>query len=252
MQPVNDDVAWLLRLGDSALILSQRLSEWSGHAPVLEEELATANVALDLLGHARMWLGEAVARGAAASSADDLAFLRAEGDFRNVLLVEQPNGDFAVTMVRQFLFDVAHRLELEALADGPDDVLAGMAAKAVREVRYHEERSAEWVIRLGDGTEESHRRTQQAADDLWMYSGELLMPSEAEARLVASGRMPDPAALAPRWLDTVEQVFGEATLAMPADIWMQSGGKSGVHTEHMGYLLAEMQHLPRSHPGARW
>lgn len=243
---------YLLRLGDNCLILSQRLSEWCGHGPVLEEDIALTNVALDLLGHARFWLSYAGEIEEAGRDDDQLAFLRDAGDFRNVLLVEQPNGDYAVTTVRQFYFDAWHYLMLQRLEHSSDARIREIAAKALKEVTYHLERSADWVIRLGDGTEESHRRTQSAAEDMWMYTGELFEMDAVDADLVARGIGVDLGALRAPWLDTVQKTFAEATLILPSSSWMQRGGKHGVHTETLGFILAEMQFLQRAYPGAQW
>ena len=247
---------YLLRLGDSPLILAQRLGEWVGHGPVLEEDIAQANVGLDLLGQARLWLsyaGEVEARFATAGRDEDqLAFLRDSAQFRNLLLVEQPNGNFADTIARQFLFDAWHALLLPALAQSSDARIAGIAAKAAKEVAYHVERSGDWVIRLGDGTDESHARMQHAIDGLWMYTGEMFVPDAPELELIESGVAADVRILAEPWRAYVDAVFTEATLHAPHDAFMQQGGKRGVHTEHLGHLLAEMQVLQRSHPGARW
>jgi ring-1,2-phenylacetyl-CoA epoxidase subunit PaaC len=247
---------YVLRLADSDLILAQHLGEWVGHGPVLEEDIALTNVGLDLLGQARLWFayaGEIEARIAGRGRSDDeFAFLRDASEFRNVLLVEQPNGNYAKTMARQFYFDAWHELLLTQLSHSSDIRIAGIASKGVKEARYHIERSAEWVIRLGDGTGESHDRMQAAIDDLWTYTGELFEMDATDAALVAAGIGCDLAALAPVWLERIGAVLVEATLAVPADTWMQSGGKRGVHTEHFGHLLAEMQSLPRAHPGAQW
>ena len=247
---------YLLRLADSDLILAQHLGEWVGHGPVLEEDIALTNVGLDLLGQARLWFGYAgeietriAGRG---RSEDEFAFLRDASEFRNVLLVEQPNGNYAQTMARQFYFDAWHELLLAQLSHSSDIRIAGIASKGVKEARYHIERSAEWVIRLGDGTGESHSRMQAAIDDLWTYTGELFEMDATDVALVATGVGCDLAALAPVWRERVEAVLAEATLAVPATAWMQTGGKRGVHTEHFGHVLAEMQSLPRTHPGAQW
>lgn len=253
-------IEYLLRLGDNALVLGQRLGEWIGHGPVLEEDIALANVGLDLLGQGRMWLSYAgEVEGAVTGRArteDELAFLRDGGAFRNVQLVELPNGDFAVTMARQFYFDQAHLLLLRALAASADVRIAEIAAKAVKEVAYHAERSADWVIRLGDGTAESHGRMQRAIDRLWPYTGELFAGDAVDAAMAAAGIGPDPAALRPDWLAAVDAVFTQATLVRPAGEWMQGahgrGGKQGVHTEHLGHVLAQMQFLQRAYPGAQW
>jgi ring-1,2-phenylacetyl-CoA epoxidase subunit PaaC len=247
---------YLLQLGDSPLILAQRLGEWVGHGPVLEEDIAQANVGLDLLGQARLWLayaGEVEARFTPAGRDEDaLAFLRESGQFRNLLIVEQPNGSFADTTARQFLFDVWHLLLLRALAESGDATLAAIAAKAAKEAAYHVERSGDWVIRLGDGTDESHARMQAAIDDLWTYTGEMFAPDPIEQALIEAGIAADVRALAAPWRQHVDAVLTAATIKAPDATFMQQGGKRGVHTEHLGHLLAEMQVLQRSHPGARW
>lgn len=247
---------YLLRLADSPLILAQRLGEWVGHGPVLEEDIAQTNVGLDLLGQARLWLsyaGEIEARYAGKGRDEDqLAFLRDGGDFRNLLLVEQPNGGFADTTARQFLFDAWHVRLLRALADSTDVRIAGIAAKAAKEAAYHVERSGDWVIRLGDGTDESHTKMQAAIDDMWMYTGEMFTPDAIECALVEAGIAADVRSLAAAWHQHVDAVFAAATITTPEVAFMQQGGKRGVHTEHLGHLLAEMQVLQRAHPGAQW
>jgi ring-1,2-phenylacetyl-CoA epoxidase subunit PaaC len=251
---------YLLRLADSDLVLAQRLGEWVGKGPVLEEDIASTNVGLDLLGQARLWLayaGEVEAAIAPPGRDEDrLAFFRESRDFRNLLLVEQPNGNYAETIGRQFLFDQWHALALAALSASRDERIAAIAAKAAKEVRYHVERSSEWVIRLGDGTDLSHGRMQDAIDGLWMYTGEMFSIDPLERGLVEAGIAADNAALQGPWLAAVQAVFAEATLEMPTDGWMQGaherGGKQGVHTEHLSRMLAEMQSLPRTYPQARW
>ncbi len=247
---------YLLRLADSDLILAQRLGEWVGHGPALEEDIALTNVGLDLLGQARLWFayaGEVEARFAGHGRTEDaLAFLRDSGQFRNLLLVEQPNGSYADTMARQFYFDTWQRLLLAALAGSRDARVAEIAAKALKEVTYHVERSADWVIRLGDGTEESHRRMQAAIDELWMYTGELFAPDAAELALAQAGIACDATTLQPAWREAIGAVLSEATLTIPGATWMQRGGRRGVHTEHLGHLLASMQCLQRAYPGAQW
>jgi ring-1,2-phenylacetyl-CoA epoxidase subunit PaaC len=243
---------FLLRLGDNALVLAQRLSEWVGKGPVLEEDIALANVGLDLLGQARMWLtlaGEVEGRG---RDEDALAFRRDAHEFRNTLLVEQPNGNYADTMARQFLFDRWHLLVLERLVTSSDERVAAIAGKAVKEVTYHVERSGDWVIRLGDGTDLSHRRMQAAIEGLWMYAGELFLPDAIDDTMAEAGVGPDLAALALPWRDAVGEVLDEATLVAPPDDWAQRGGRQGRHSEHLGHLLAEMQFLQRAYPDARW
>ncbi len=243
----------LCRMGDGALILGHRLSEWCGKAPALEEDIALANVALDLIGHAQMWLslaGEVEGQG---RSADDLAYLRDAMRFRNPLIVELPNRDMALSTMRQFLFDAWHVEALRGWAESRSLRVAEIAAKAVKEAAYHVERSQDLVIRLGDGTEESHARMQDALDRLWPYTGELCAGDSVDATLVAAGIAPDPAHLLGPWRALVEATLTEATLRCPegrADV--HSGGKSGRHTEHLSLLLAEMQVLQRNHPGAAW
>lgn len=245
-------VEFLLRLGDNALVLSHRLSEWCGHGPVLEEDLALTNVALDLIGHAQFWLGYAGEIEGRGRDADALAYRRDVWDFRNVLLVEQPNGDYAQTMARQFYFDAWHVLALTAMTDSADPRIAEIAVKALKEVKYHFDRSAMWVVTLGDGTEESHERMQRAIDDLWGYTGELFEVDEVESALIADGVGPDLAKLVEPWRATVGETLRQATLEMPQAAWMHSGGKKGVHSESLGYILADMQFLQRAYPEATW
>ncbi|MET9593459.1 1,2-phenylacetyl-CoA epoxidase subunit PaaC [Streptomyces sp. NPDC006516] len=229
-----------LALGDDALVLSHRLGEWAGHAPVLEEEVALANIALDLLGQARMLFSFV-------GDEDELAYLREERAFRNVQLVEQPNGDFAHTIVRQLYFSVYQHLLYERLAAGEGE-FADLAAKAVKEVAYHRDHAEQWVLRLGDGTAESHERTQRALDALWKFTGELFEPVE--------GIDVDHRSLRDGWLAGVTSVVEQATLTVPsgpqAGAWTAGAGRQGLHTEPFGRMLAEMQHLHRSHPGASW
>jgi ring-1,2-phenylacetyl-CoA epoxidase subunit PaaC len=243
---------YLLRLGDNCLILGHRLSEWCGHAPALEEDLALSNVALDFIGQTQLWLGLAGEVEGRGRDADKLAYLRDAGEFRNVLLVEQPNGDFAQTMARQFYFDAWHFLLLRELSGSAQARIAEIAAKAIKEVTYHLERSREWVIRLGDGTEESHGRMQAGIDDLWMYTGELFETDEVDREVAGRGAGPDPASLQAPWLDLVRSTAKEATLTLPQPGWTQRGGKRGVHTEHLGFVLAELQFLQRAYPNATW
>ena len=251
---------YVLHLADNGLVLAQRLGEWVGKGPVLEEDIASANVGLDLLGQARLWLAYATqleARDAPPGRTEDhLAFFRHSGEFRNLLLVEQPNGSYADTIVRQFLFDQWHVLLLGQLTLSRDEHIAGIAAKAVKEVRYHVERSADWMIRLGDGTDESHARMQAALDALWMYTGEMFSVDSTERDLIDAGIAADVEALQAPWQSSTRAVLDEATLTVPDDQWMQGGrgrgGKQGVHTEHLSRLLAEMQTLPRSYPDASW
>jgi ring-1,2-phenylacetyl-CoA epoxidase subunit PaaC len=243
---------YLLRLGDDRLVLGHRLSEWCGHAPILEEDIALANIALDLVGQGSLLLklaGEVEGQG---RSEDALAYHRDAVEYRNALIVELPKGDFAFTIVRQFLVSVASYFQLEALTSSRHPGLAGIAAKAVKETRYHVRHSGEWVMRLGDGTEESHRRAQEALDSLWRYTGELFMSDDVDATLVQAGIASDLAPLEPKWRAQVMDVIARATLKPPADGYMQRGGRSGRHTEHLGHMLSEMQIVARSHPGAQW
>jgi ring-1,2-phenylacetyl-CoA epoxidase subunit PaaC len=243
---------YLLRLGDNSLILGHRVSEWCGHGPVLEEDIALSNIALDLIGQATLWLGHAGTIEGAGRSADDLAYKRDVLDWRNCLLVEQPNGDFAVTIARQFLFDCHHHALLEALTGSLEADVAAIAAKALKEVTYHRRHSGEWLIRLGDGTEESHHRMQTAVDALWGYTHELFEADETDRAVAERGIGVDPAGLKPAWDAAVAPVLGEAGLRRPDDAWSVRGGRQGAHSEHLGYILAEMQFLPRAYPDARW
>ena len=243
---------YLLRLADDRLVLGHRLSEWCGHAPILEEDIALANIALDLIGQASMLLklaGELEGKG---RNEDALAYFRDAIEFRNAQLVELPNGDFAVTIVRQFLFDAWDVLVLDRLTAASNEVLAGIAAKGLKEAKYHLRHSAEWVRMLGDGTPDSHRRAQQALDDLWPYTAELFLTDAVDADTVASGNGVDVAALQPAWRQTVDRVIDEATLTIPKSSFTPRGGRTGRHTEHLGRMLSDMQSLARAHPDATW
>ncbi len=241
-------VLYTLRRADDALVLGHRLSEWCGHAPSLEEDMALANIGLDLLGQARSLYSYAAEVEAAGHDEDGFAYLRDAPQYRNLLLVEQPNGDFAQTIVRQFFYSAYADQYWRMMMASLDPTLAAIAAKSEKESAYHLRHSSEWMIRLGDGTEESHRRAQEAVDALWPYTGEMF---EADHPALA-GVAPDPAALRETWQRTVQSVLARATLATPSGTWMHQGGRTGRHTEHLGPMLAEMQHLQRSHPGARW
>ena len=260
LAPHSSLLDYLLRLADSDLVLAQRLGEWVGKGPILEEDIALTNVGLDLLGQARMWFAyasEVEARDCGRGrSEDDLAFRRDGCDFRNLLLVEQPNGNYADTMARQFYFDQWNVLVLGALSASRDARIAAIASKAVKETVYHAERSSDWVVRLGDGTDESHRKMQDALDALWMYTGEMFAVDRIEVELIEAGIAADARTLYDRWLANVRAVLDEATLALPTGTWMQGvngrGGKQGVHTEHLGHMLAEMQFVQRAYPGLQW
>jgi ring-1,2-phenylacetyl-CoA epoxidase subunit PaaC len=243
---------WLQRLGDNCLILGHRVSEWCGHAPALEEDIALANQALDLIGQCQLWLGLAGEVEGKGRDADALAYLRDAGAFRNLLLVELPNGNFGVTLMRQFLFDAFHIELLRALKTSSDSRVADIAAKAEKEVAYHLERSADLVIRLGDGTDESRARMQAALTRLWGYTGEMFVDDAVDQAMADAGIAPLPSSLQAAWDKTVAAVLDEATLAAPTGAWQHKGGKKGIHTEHLGYILAEMQFLQRAYPGAKW
>lgn len=244
---------YLLRLGDDRLVLGHRLSEWCGHGPILEEDIALANIALDLIGQANLLLGLAGTVEGKGRDADALAYLRDAVEFRNLPLVEQPNGDYAVTMVRSFLFDAYDYLLTRELRSSGHADLAGIAAKGHKEAAYHLRHSSEWLVRFGDGTEESHQRAQAALDDLWRWTGGLFLADEVDQSLHALGLAPDLGSLEPEWKGMVEQVVSRATLDLPRVQPITARGyRRGDHTEHLGHLLAEMQVLPRSHPGAEW
>ena len=241
---------YALRLGDDCLILGQRLGEWAARAPELEEDVALLNIALDQLGAARSLL--TYAGSVTGQDEDELAFLRDEHEFTNALLVELDNGDFGQTMARQLLVS-AYQVPLwEALCSSTDETLAGVAGKAVKEATYHLDHASSWVIRLGDGTAESHERMQAGLETVWPYAFELFESDNLIEELVASGVAADPAALEPQWRSAVRKVLSEATLSEPETDWRPTGGRTGKHTESFGYLLAELQHLHRSHPGATW
>jgi len=245
-------LTYALRLGDNALVLGQRLIELVAHHPELEEELANANISLDFIGQARLFYscaGELEGRG---RTEDDFAFLRDDGEFQNLLLLELPNGHFGDTIVRQVLFDSFYVLQLEALVSCTDAGIAEIAARAIKEVRYHLRHVSQWLIRLGDGTDESHARVSQSLLDLWRYTGEMFSGDLVDDCLRDACNGPDLARIQEQWHDNVSALLKEATLDMPEDGWMISGGRQGVHTEHMGFLIAQLQHEQRACPGASW
>ena len=245
-------LAYVTRLGDNALILGQRMVELVAAYPELEEELANANFALDYIGQARMfytYAGELEGKG---RGEDEYAFLRDENEFRNFLLIEQPNGHFGDSIAKLVLFEAFYLAQLEALSDCADARLAEIAARAEKEIRYHLRHNTQWLVRLGDGTEESHRRVQESLERLWQFTGELFATDEVDTIVEKAYSGPDLDAIRQRWVTDVEAILINATLSRPEDGWMASGGKQGVHSEHLGYMIAEMQYLQRTHPGADW
>jgi ring-1,2-phenylacetyl-CoA epoxidase subunit PaaC len=245
-------VEYLLRLGDDRLVLGHRLSEWCGHGAILEEDIALANIALDLIGQATLFLRLAGKIEGQGRNEDQLAYFREAIEYRNVQLVELPKGDFAFTMVRQFIFDVYSYHVLEQLQSAKNKDLAGIAAKGFKEVRYHVRHSSEWIPRLGDGTEESHARTQRALDELWRFVPELFRMDEVDRELMESGTAADLPAIELKWRSTVTDVFTRATLRVPSDLPMIASGRAGRHSEYLGHMLSEMQIVARSHPGVEW
>uniref|UniRef100_E6VJ57 Phenylacetate-CoA oxygenase, PaaI subunit n=1 Tax=Rhodopseudomonas palustris (strain DX-1) TaxID=652103 RepID=E6VJ57_RHOPX len=243
---------YTLRRADDALVLGHRLSEWCGHAPMLEEDMALSNIALDLIGQARelySYAGQVEDQG---RDEDQLAYLREERHYQNLLLVEQPNGDFARTIARQLFYSAFADPYWRAIMQSSDATLAAIAAKSEKESAYHLRHAAEWMIRLGDGTDESHARAQDAVDALWAFTGELFEADDAERKLIESGVAIDPEIVRGTWQSTIETVLREATLTVPRNSWMQQGGRTGRHTEHLGRLLAELQHMQRTYPGQTW
>jgi len=243
---------YVLRLGDNALILAQRLIELVAHGPELEEEMANANFALDYLGQARMYYSYAGELEGEGRKEDDFAFMRAEREFGSFLLLEQPNGHFGDTIARSVLFEVFYLAQLEALTGCSDSRLAEIAARAIKEIRYHQRHDSQWLVRLGDGTEESHQRLQQSVDDLWRFTGEMFRGDEVDDIVREQFGGPDLDAIEAAWQQAVTAIFEEATIRKPEDQWMHQGGRNGRHTEHFGPLIAEMQYLQRSYPGLNW
>jgi ring-1,2-phenylacetyl-CoA epoxidase subunit PaaC len=245
-------IQYVLRRADDALILGHRLSEWCGHAPMMEEDMALANMGLDLIGQARALYAYAGEIEGAGHDEDAFAYWRDERGYRNLLLVEQPNGDFAKTILRQFFYAAFAHPYWRAMMRSTDATLAAIAAKAEKELAYHLRHASEWAIRLGDGTAESHRRAANALEELWPYTGEIFEADTIDREMIAAGIGIDPEGLLGTWRDTIAKVLDEATLAMPSETWMQKGGRSGRHSEHLGYLLADLQYLQRAIPGASW
>ena len=243
---------YLLRLGDDKLILGHRLSEWCGHAPVLEEDIALANIALDCVGQASAFLTLAAEVENKGRNEDDLAYLRNETQFRNLLLLEQPNKDFARTITRQFFYSSFGIYFFQDLAKSKFEPLAGISSKAVKEISYHLRHCKEWMLRLGDGTEESHDKTQEAVNDLWRFTNEMFFKNRIDELLIQENILPDTNSLSQTWRKHVEEILTKATLQIPPNENMQTGGRQGIHTEHLGHLLAEMQIIARSYPNAKW
>lgn len=262
-QPINQStnqlINYILHLADTTLILAQRNSEWCAHGPILEQDIAITNISLDLLGQSRNFyqyaaqlINNSTGEQLNAATEDSLAYLRTEREFKNLLLTELPNGDWAQTILKQFLFSIYQYLLFEQLCKSSDEQLAAIAQKSIKETTYHIKWSSDWVIRLGDGTDESHARITKASESIWEYTGELFIGADYEMECANEGIGIDPSSLKQQWFQKITAVFEEATLSMPSERFMQTGGKQGTHTEHLGYILAEMQSLQRTYPGAEW
>ena len=257
-QSTNQLINYTLHLADSNLILTQRNAAWCGHGPILEQDIAITNITLDLIGQSRNFYQYAASLINQSTNQpnevteDSLAYLRTEREFKNLLITEQENGDWAQTIVRQFFYSAFQYLLYEKMQQSSDEQLAGIAAKSLKEVTYHVKWSSEWVVRLGDGTEESHAKMQLAVKELWPYTGEMFQPSDYENALIIEGIVPDVALLKDTWMKKVSETFNEATLIIPENIFMHEGGKNGVHTEKLGYILSDLQYLQRTYTGAEW
>jgi ring-1,2-phenylacetyl-CoA epoxidase subunit PaaC len=248
----NSKINYSLGIADNALILGQRLSELCGHGPSLETDIATTNIALDLLGQTRSYYQYAAELQGGEATEDTLAFLRKEREYKNVLLVEQPNTDFGYVMARQYLFDVFHLLLLEQLQNSNDEVLAAIAKKSIKEVSYHKRFSGDWIKRLGDGTEESHHRMQEAFDNLWTFTNELFLMTADDTAMVEAGVGVDVSQLKDTWMQEITALLTEATLTVPDLKYFLKGGKEGMHSEHMGFILTDMQYMQRTYPNMTW
>jgi ring-1,2-phenylacetyl-CoA epoxidase subunit PaaC len=249
---MNALIDYTLHLADNSLILGQRNAEWCGHGPVLEQDIAITNISLDLIGQARNFYQYAAILIGAGATEDSLAYLRKEREFKNCLIVEQPNSDWAQTILRQFFFSQYQYLLFQHLQENKDEQLAAIAEKSLKEVTYHLRWSGEWVIRLGDGMEESHGRMIKAIDELWRYTGEMFQATSYELRVANQGIGVDVFKLKELWLNKVKEIFVDATLSVPEKTFMQTGGKEGKHTEHLGYILTELQYMQRTYPGCEW
>lgn len=243
---------YTLRIADDSLLLGHRISEWCGHGPILEEDIALTNIALDLIGQATNFFDYAAKVQGQGKTCDDLAFLRLEREYKNVLLVEQKNGHFGDTMARQFFFDVFRKLFFEALSKSADQDLAAIAEKSLKETRYHLKHSSEWIIRLGDGTQESHDKIQGSVDYLWKFTDELFFMDQVDELLIEENIAIDLESLKANWKSYISEIFQEATLTIPTNSWQQAGGRKGLHSEHMGYALAELQYMQRAYPNMQW
>jgi ring-1,2-phenylacetyl-CoA epoxidase subunit PaaC len=245
-------IDYTLHLGDNSLILGQRNAEWCGHGPVLEQDIAITNISLDLIGQARNFYQYAASLMGNGATEDTLAYLRKERELKNLLLVEQPNGDWAQTILRQFFFSQYQSLLFQQLQNSKDEQLAAIAEKSLKEVTYHLRWSSEWVVRLGDGTEESNKRIGKAIEELWRYTGEMFEAADYESKAVSEGFGVNVSKLKEQWLNNVKEIFTEATLSIPEKVFMQTGGKEGKHTEHLGYILTELQYMQRAYPNCEW
>lgn len=243
---------YLLRIGDDSLIIGQRLSEWCGHGPILEEDIAMSNIALDFIGQATTIFEYAAEIESKGRTADDLAFLRFDREYKNLILLEQPNGDFGMTMMRQFLFDSFRKLLFESLISSTDDRISAFSFKSLKETKYHLKHSSEWVIRLGDGTNESHKRIQDSLDILWRYTSELFYEDDIDIELKSSHIIPNMKEIKDAWYKNVKEIFSLATLTIPDNNWEYGEGRRGVHSEHLGYILTELQYMQRAYPGMEW
>jgi ring-1,2-phenylacetyl-CoA epoxidase subunit PaaC len=252
MEKQNALFEYVLRLADDSLILGHRLSEWCGHGPILEEDIALTNLSLDLIGQATSLLNYAGELEGKGRDGDALAFLRYEREYKNLLLVEQSNGDFGKTILRQFLFDAYRKPLFERLQYSKDVTLAAIAEKSLKETKYHLKHTSEWVIRLGDGTDESHSRIQESLDSLWKYTNEIFYKDDIDSILENESIVPSSEEIKVEWSKTVNDVLMEATLEKPSNNWVQEGGRKGLHTESLGYLLAEMQYMQRAYPNMTW
>jgi ring-1,2-phenylacetyl-CoA epoxidase subunit PaaC len=248
----NSKLDYVLHLADNGLILAQRLGEWCGHGPVLEQDIALTNIALDVLGQSRYFYQYAAEIDGQGKSEDHYAYFRGERDFKNFLLLEQPNGDWAHTIMRQFFYDNFMHLVYTGLLSSKDEQIAAIASKAIKEVEYHLKFSSEWVIRMGDGTAESHERVQNAANFMWEFTGELFVPTSYDQEMALQGIAPNIGSLKNEWQSRVNEVFDEATIQVPQATWFQSGGKTGLHSENLGFLLTDLQYLQRTFPGNNW